>query len=150
MAVGTGGMAAKLVTCSNDQTVRVWLASSGESLGCVALFSPARCLVVTPLESTAFVGLADGTIVQVSLNKARPVGEALEHEGDATRRLSGHTRAVCSLSLTMSGDLLVSGALPVAKCQDFFFLLWQVPASVASCLVICSPVHKAYMQIGGL
>jgi WD40 repeat protein len=130
LSVGAGGMAAKLVTCSEDQTIRIWLACNGTAVGCIALSSPARCLAVGPLEGMAFVGLAEGPIAQVQLNKASSVLEALEKGADPGRHLVGHSRAVCSLDITTSGDLLVSGALSTA-----WMLQFAMPSATCRCQV---------------
>lgn len=123
LRVGAGGAAGRVYTCGLDQTLRIWSAAAGDPLACVLLGSPAQALVVAPLEDRAFVGLADGRIASVNLRAAHQgtsVPDA-STSGDC-RHMRGHTKAVTTVSLSMAGDVLVSGAgalrIVSALCRD--------------------------------
>jgi hypothetical protein len=112
IAIGVGAASALVVSCSHDQSLRLWHAATGQSLGCIVLPGPGRCLALTHLEKAAFVGLSDGAIVCVQIHHRRVLPGSRPHDWG---RMLSHKRAVTCMCLSSDGLCLVSG---VARQRD--------------------------------
>jgi pre-rRNA-processing protein IPI3 len=72
VAVGFGGVSARVVTGSRDCSVKVWHLSSGRCVGSVAVGSAVVDVALAPDEGRAFVGLESGAVAVVEVARLRP------------------------------------------------------------------------------
>ncbi|KAJ1086280.1 hypothetical protein NDU88_006402 [Pleurodeles waltl] len=118
---GAGGALARAATSSLDQTAKLWSISSGDLL--MSILFDVRVMAVTldPTEYHMFCGGSDGSIFQVDLC-ARPVqrDRAFQTEKESSRMFRGHRNQVTCLSVSMDGQLLLSGS------HDETVRLWDI------------------------
>lgn len=115
LAVGAGEASPRVVTCSRDQTCRVWSTASGDCLQTVLLPAPLTSTALHWTEHGCFLGAADSKIYHVALPPAdghdadAPVALSMTSRAVITP-MTGHTQAVTCLALDLDDALLVSGA----------------------------------------
>jgi WD40 repeat protein len=114
LAVGAGEANPRVVTCSMDQTCRVWSTATGACLQTVLLPSPLTCTSLHWTEQGCFLGAADSKIYHIALstsdrNAADSYSAVTAGAGAEVTAMVGHTQAVTALSLDLDGALLVSG-----------------------------------------
>ena len=119
--VGGGGVRARVVTCSRDQTCKVYQLSSGQLLLSVSFDVGLTAVTVGPAESRVFCGTAGGAILSFSLTD--PPRSLEQHVStEAAGALTGHSGRVTCLTVTQDGGTLVSGS------DDQTARLWHVPS----------------------
>ncbi|KAK1859194.1 hypothetical protein I4F81_001791 [Pyropia yezoensis] len=72
MAVGSGGVSARLLTAAADGGARVTHLPSGAAVGSILLPSPASAVAWTADEAGAYVGCADGGVRAVAVDALHP------------------------------------------------------------------------------
>ncbi|XP_064486508.1 WD repeat-containing protein 18-like [Ornithodoros turicata] len=125
---GLGGTNARVISCSLDQTCRVYELHSGEQLFEAVLDSALTAVVADAAESNVFAGSLTGAIYQVALYSADP----LSQHGSA---FTGHGARVTCLSVSIDGQLLVSGS------EDRTARVWDIPSR--QCIQVLQ--HKGHV-----
>ncbi|CCG83036.1 Pre-rRNA-processing protein crb3/ipi3 [Taphrina deformans PYCC 5710] len=116
--IGAGtSVSARLYTASTDQTVRIWDLATGELLSTLLFPLPVTCLAVDSAERHLYAGTSAGIIHEVKLYKQDKVISVIGDMGAIVTvgqsdegALMGHESAISSLSLSLDGSLLTSGA----------------------------------------
>ncbi|XP_043233805.1 WD repeat-containing protein 18-like [Amphibalanus amphitrite] len=117
--VGGGGPRARVLTCSRDQTCKVYQLSSGELLLSVSFDVGLTSVALGPAETRVFCGTASGSVLSFSLTE--PPRSLEQHVPTAAAAaLTGHTGRVTCLAVTRDGRTLVSGS------DDQTVRLWHV------------------------
>uniref|UniRef100_A0A023FTA7 Uncharacterized protein n=1 Tax=Amblyomma parvum TaxID=251391 RepID=A0A023FTA7_AMBPA len=133
-------------TCSADQTCRVFSLGSGEMLATVVLDAPLTAIVADPAEDHIFAGASTGKIFQVALYMWNHTGEK-----PSPAMFAGHSAKVTGLSVSLDGQLLVSGS------EDCTARVWDVASkqcihtlhhkgAVNNVLVVPTPLVFTSMQ----
>ncbi|XP_041969990.1 WD repeat-containing protein 18 [Aricia agestis] len=113
------GMHGRLVTVSSDRTCKVYDLSSGEILLNIIYDEPLSSVCFDVLELSIFVGTTEGKIHQFSLTNS-PRNRDILINNDDSAKFSGHSKAVNCLSVSLSGEILLSGS------QDEQAILWHI------------------------
>uniref|UniRef100_G3MTC6 Uncharacterized protein n=1 Tax=Amblyomma maculatum TaxID=34609 RepID=G3MTC6_AMBMU len=132
-------------TCSADQTCRVFSLDSGELLATVVLDAALTAIVTDPAEDHIFAGATTGKIFEVSLYMM----DTGDKRSDAM--FVGHSSKVTCLSVSLDGQLLVSGS------EDCTARVWDVASkqcihvlhhkgTVGNVLVVPTPYVLTSMQ----
>ncbi|XP_077496503.1 WD repeat-containing protein 18 [Amblyomma americanum] len=132
-------------TCSADQTCRVFSLDRGELLATVVLDAALTAIVTDPAEDHIFAGASTGKIFEVALYKLNTG----EKPSDAM--FVGHDLKVTCLSVSLDGQLLVSGS------DDCTARVWDVASrqcihtlhhkgAVNNVLVVPTPLVLTSMQ----
>lgn len=109
LAVGSGGIAARICSASLDRSVRIWHIPSGGCLASVSFPSPLTALALNPCEFSLYAAGSDGNVYVVDL--ASPVPSAAGgYSLSPPQVFKGHAGAVLSLSMSLDGSLLISGS----------------------------------------
>lgn len=120
-----------MVSCSLDQTCRVYELHSGEQLLEVVLDSALTAVVADAAESNLFVGGITGAIYQVALYSP----DIHSQLGSA---FTGHAARVTCLSVSIDGQLLLSGS------EDRTARIWDIPSK--QCVQVLQ--HKGHVTNG--
>ncbi|XP_045778625.1 WD repeat-containing protein 18 [Maniola jurtina] len=119
MCISKTGIHGRLFTVSSDRTCKIYDLTSGEMLLNLVFDEPLSAIVLDVLELNAFVGSTEGRIVQFSLTNP-PRGRDILVNDDKNIVFSAHTKAVSCLSVSLNGELLMSGG------NDEQVILWHI------------------------
>ncbi|XP_077546089.1 WD repeat-containing protein 18 [Haemaphysalis longicornis] len=111
-----GGGSARCYSVSADRTCRVFAMDSGELLATVVLEGPLTAVVADPAEDHVFAGASTGKIFEVALYKWNASNSTKRPEAT----FLGHDAKVTCLSVSLDGQLLVSGS------DDHTARVWDV------------------------
>ena len=119
MHVGINGMRCSIVTCSIDQTCKIFDLCTGKVV-CTFVFD-VGCTSVTmdAAERKLFAGTLDGSIYFVNCH-AKGKDQQLHINSQKKNRLKAHNKCVNSLFVMMDGTKLISGSL------DCTVKLWHI------------------------
>ncbi|XP_026501269.2 WD repeat-containing protein 18 [Vanessa tameamea] len=114
------GMHGRLFTVSSDRSCKVYDLTCGEMLLNLIFDEPLSAIVLDVLELNAFIGTTEGKIFQCSLTNPPRNRDVLVNNGDNMNIFSSHTKAVTCLSISLNGDILMSGS------NDEQLILWHI------------------------
>eukprot|EP00510_Aplanochytrium_minuta_P003290 CAMPEP_0184023576 /NCGR_PEP_ID=MMETSP0954-20121128/11461_1 /TAXON_ID=627963 /ORGANISM="Aplanochytrium sp, Strain PBS07" /LENGTH=456 /DNA_ID=CAMNT_0026306523 /DNA_START=22 /DNA_END=1389 /DNA_ORIENTATION=+ len=135
---GTGGVNSRVLTCSLDNTAKIWSVPLKSLLYSIYFPCPLNDCVLDPAERWVYAGGEDGNVYMKALswdahsdeidrrkrqrtNSSRLLNKTNEKkEMSATTVLGVHEASVTCLSLSLDGSLLVSGSLD-STCQ-----IWDI------------------------
>ncbi|PVD23774.1 hypothetical protein C0Q70_17048 [Pomacea canaliculata] len=111
--VGCGGALARVISCSIDQTCKMWDINSGELMQTFVHEDEVHSVTMDKLELRLFAGLKNGDICSTPLYAQQWQKE--HHPSSANTDsdqmvLKGHMDVVTCLSVSFDGSLLVSGS----------------------------------------
>lgn len=120
--VGTGGMRSIVVSVSLDRACKIHDLASGTLLLNLVFPEPLTAVTVDALEANVYVGTADGSIFEFSLQSPPRAKEyhVASEALTAQNRFVGHKGAIKSLSLSLDGESLLSGG------ADECVKLWHI------------------------
>ncbi|XP_066298281.1 WD repeat-containing protein 18-like [Branchiostoma lanceolatum] len=121
---GCGGLQARAVSASLDQTCKLFEVSSGQLLLSVSFDVSITSVTMDTAETHLFAGGTNGSILQVNLY-AQPVQRErhIEDSEDGHAQIfKGHSKQVTCLSVSMDGSQLLSGS------HDLTARLWDIPS----------------------
>ncbi|KAG1674968.1 hypothetical protein FOA52_014763 [Chlamydomonas sp. UWO 241] len=161
LCVGSGEASCLVVTASLDRTVKVHSMADGRLLRSAALPAALNCVVMDAGEATLFAGGADGAVYEVSLVGAAASGSsgtsgAVSAARSDIVRVECHSRGVNALSLSLDGEVMVSGSDDGTACvwdlrsrQAVQVIQGPGKLPVTSVLVIPQPEHMVAGPAGG-
>lgn len=120
--IGKGGLRAYLTSVSIDRTCKVYDLSNGVLLLNLVFPEPLTAVTVDHLDTKLYAGTSDGNIYEFSLQSPPRMKEYHLTEANARSKFSGHKGAVTTLSISLDGELLLSGG------SDENVLLWHIPS----------------------
>ncbi|XP_039748372.1 WD repeat-containing protein 18 [Pararge aegeria] len=120
MCISKNGMHGRLFTVSSDRTCKVYDLTSGEMLLNLVFDEPLSAIALDVLELNVFVGSTEGRIVQFCLTNPPRGKDLLINSDDNSIIFSAHSKAVTCLSVSLNGELLVSGG------NDDQVILWHI------------------------
>ena len=125
IAVGCGGLWARVATASRDRTVKLWELASGTLLCSLTFPAEITALALDLAESFVFAGCTDACIYKVPLQPEPPASlpSALDIQQSADRVFTAHEQEITALALTLDSTQLVSTA------KDSTLKIWDT----ASC-----------------
>eukprot|EP00126_Sphaerothecum_destruens_P015752 Sdes_comp9789_c0_seq2m1320 len=117
MCCGYGGTSCRVLTASQDRTVRLYDMSSGGLIASRIFESAVEAVVLDNSETRFWVGLANGNIFEISLhsfvNKSAGSTEVTVVSGNSHEGVvaypKAHFEGVTCLALNLDGSVLVSG-----------------------------------------
>lgn len=122
--VGHGGMRAIVASVSLDRTCKIRDLASGTLLMNLIFQEALTSIAVDHLESNVYVGTSEGNVFEFSLQSPPRMKEY--HVDDDTlsnkQRFVGHSGAVTSLSISLDGATMLTGA------ADSSVKLWHIPS----------------------
>ncbi|CAG4960876.1 unnamed protein product [Colias eurytheme] len=120
MCISKTGIHGRLCTVSSDRTCKIYDLSSGELLLNLIFDEPLSSIAFDVLELNIFVGSTEGKIFQFSLTNPPRNRDVLVSDVDKTLIFSSHTKAVTCLSVSLNGEILMSGG------NDEQVILWHI------------------------
>ncbi|KAL1501311.1 hypothetical protein ABEB36_006655 [Hypothenemus hampei] len=117
--LGAFGRKARLVTCSLDNTARLYTLSTGELLLTFVFKEPLTSTILDLPCWNLYVGTNSGSIKQFNL-KSPPRTLDVQVENEQTKDFSGHKGKIVALALNISNDILASGS------EDNYVFTWEV------------------------
>lgn len=120
MHISKTGMHGRLFTVSSDRSCKVYDMTCGEMLLNLIFDEPLSSLTLDVLELNAFVGSTEGKIYKINLTNAPRNRDILINNGGNHDVFSSHTKAVSCLSVSLNGELLMSGS------NDEQVILWHI------------------------
>ncbi|KAK6625813.1 hypothetical protein RUM43_006112 [Polyplax serrata] len=121
--VGCGSLKARLFTISSDQTCKIYCLSSGKLLLSIVFSHVLTAVTVNDIETQLFVGTASGKIQFFHLDSyPRSLEYHVPDDINESATLTGHTKSVTCLSISLDGVTLASGS------DDEKVFLWNVPS----------------------
>ena len=115
--------AARVYTCSRDQTAKIHDVRSGHLLLDVTFAVPLTAIAVDAAESTVYVGANNGNVHMFSL-RSPPRDLNMSVTPDKSNTFNGHQKAVTCLSVSVAGHVLASGS------DDGDVRLWDVKSGL--------------------
>ncbi|XP_050355615.1 WD repeat-containing protein 18 [Nymphalis io] len=120
LCISKTGMHGRLFTVSSDRSCKVYDLTCGEMLLNLIFDEPLSAITLDVLELNAFVGTTEGKIIQCSLTNPPRNRDVLVNNGENNNIFSSHTKAVTCLSVSLNGDVLMSGS------NDEQLILWHI------------------------
>eukprot|EP00795_Rhopilema_esculentum_P004628 gene4628-20903_t len=115
-----GGIHGRLVTCSLDQTCKVYDLSSGQQI-CSFLFDTGLSAVtMDPAETLIVVGGINGKIHVINISRMKMQKDQNVMNDEDERRFFGHSKEISALSTNSKGDTLLSGS------ADHTVRMWHI------------------------
>lgn len=117
--VGISGIRSSFVTCSLDQTCKMFDLCTGKLI-CTFVFDVGCTAVcIDSMERKLFVGSLDGNICFINCHE-RSINQEIHVSSHKNNVLKAHEKCVTQLSVNMDGTKLLSGSL------DFVVKLWMI------------------------
>ncbi|CAK1542713.1 unnamed protein product [Leptosia nina] len=120
MCISKTGIHGRLCTVSSDRTCKIYDLSCGELLLNLVFDEPLASVTLDVLDLNIFVGTTGGNIHQVSLTNVPRNRDCLMNDLENVLIFSSHTKAVTCLSVSLNGEILVSGS------NDEQVILWHI------------------------
>lgn len=123
--LGKGGMRAFLISVSLDRTCKLYDLSSGTLLLNLVFPEALTAVTLDHLDTKVYVGTADANIFEFSLQSPPRMKEyhvSNEALTATKQRFIGHTGAVTTLSISLDGEILLSGS------NDENVRVWHIPS----------------------
>lgn len=120
--VGHGGMRARLASVSVDQTCKIYDLCSGTLLVSLVFDVALHSVALDVIDSRVFVGGADGNIYQFNLRAPPRMQEYHLTKQEKGIVLSGHSKTVTCLSVSVDNVTLLSGS------ADAQVKVWNIPS----------------------
>lgn len=121
MWIGTGGLAALLVTVSLDRTCKIYDIASGSMLVSLVFQEVITAVTVNRLETDLFVGTSLGNIYHHRLQPPPRTREYhITDEDKINNKFSGHTKPITCLAISLDEQTLISGS------QDCNAITWNI------------------------
>lgn len=119
--IGSGGLAAVLVTVSLDRTCKVYDIASGSMLVSLVFQEIITAVAVNRLETDLFIGTSLGNIYH---HRLQPLPRTREYhitdEDKINNKFSGHTKPITCLAISLDEQTLISGS------QDCNAITWNI------------------------
>ncbi|XP_072945434.1 WD repeat-containing protein 18-like [Epargyreus clarus] len=120
MCISKTGMHGRLCTVSSDRTCKIYDLTSGEMLLNLVFDEPLSAVTMDVLELNIFVGTTEGKIYELSVTNPPRSRDVLVNSAENKPVFTSHTKAVTCLSVSINGDILMSGA------NDERVILWHI------------------------
>uniref|UniRef100_A0A1B6C927 Uncharacterized protein n=1 Tax=Clastoptera arizonana TaxID=38151 RepID=A0A1B6C927_9HEMI len=127
-----GGLKAQLITVSRDRTSKIYDLRDGLLLLTVIFEIELTAVCSNIIDHDIFVGANNGEILQINQRSFPRTKEYHLNTHDKRSSFIGHNRAITCLSVSLDGELLLSGS------NDFTVKVWQIASK--QCLKILQ--HK--------
>jgi pre-rRNA-processing protein IPI3 len=121
MFIGTGGLAALLVTVSLDRTCKIYDIASGSMLVSLVFQEVITAVTLNRLETELFIGTSLGNIYHHRLQPPPRTREYhITDDDKINNKFSGHTKPVTCLAISLDEQTLISGS------QDCNAITWNI------------------------
>lgn len=120
LCISKTGMHGRLFTVSSDRSCKVYDLTCGEMLLNLIFDEPLSSVTLDVLELNIFIGSTDGKILQFSVTNPPRNRDVLINNEDNRSIFLSHTKAITCLSVSLNGDILMSGS------NDEQVILWHI------------------------
>ncbi|XP_066917425.1 WD repeat-containing protein 18-like [Clytia hemisphaerica] len=115
--IGVGSFRANMVSCSLDQTCKIFEVSSGKLLKNFVFDVGCTSVAMDTCEKLLFVGMADGRIAIINCYDQK---QSVDAEVTESCYMKAHKKAINCLSVSLDGQHLISGS------KDCFVKIWHI------------------------
>lgn len=119
--IGTGGLAAMLVSASKDRTCKIYDIASGTMLLSLVFQEIITAITLDRLENSLFIGTSLGNIY---LHRLQPPPRTREYhitdEDKINNKFKGHTKSITCLAISLDEQTLMSGS------EDANVIIWNI------------------------